>query len=194
MRIYIVHRWDGSPTADWYPWLKKELEKKGWAVIVPAMPNPAEPEIDAWVNHLKKVVENPDIQTFFIGHSIGCQTIMRYLATLPSQTQIGGIMFVAGWLTLRRLETQEEKDLAAAWLNTPIDFQKVREKTKRVVAFFSTNDPYVPSKENAELFKKNFGAKIIIEKNKGHYTAREGYDQLMKELPLPHKCRLPRKR
>ena len=179
MRLYIIHRWDGSPTADWYQWLKKELEQKGWEVHIPAMPNPAKPEIDAWINHLKKVVEKPDANTFFIGHSIGCQTIMRYLSALPKQTKIGGILFVAGWLTLQHLETEEEKNLAESWLTTSIDFQKVKEKFNNIVAVFSTNDPYVPLKENVALFKKHLNVRIIIEEKKGHYNKKR-YPEFLK--------------
>lgn len=180
MRLYLVHRWDGHPHADWYPWLKEELEKKGWKVIILAMPDPAEPNRDVWVNHLEKIVSHPDQDTYFIGHSIGCQTIIRYLATLPKNVHIGGILLVAGWLTLN-IETEEEKRIAQPWLEAPIDFQKVKEKTKNIIAFFSTDDPFVPLKENTTLFKKNLGAKIIIEKNQGHYNNKK-YPQFLKEI------------
>src|SRR3989344_3577618 len=78
-RVFIVHGWDFNPEVNWYPWLKKELEKKGFKVIVPEMPNTSEPKINAWVSYLKKVVGKLDEETYFIGHSIGCQTIMRFL-------------------------------------------------------------------------------------------------------------------
>lgn len=31
-RIFIIHRWLGTPNSDWYPWAKEELEKKGFEV------------------------------------------------------------------------------------------------------------------------------------------------------------------
>lgn len=131
MKAIIVHRWDGTPKSDWYPWLKMQLTKRGWEVIVPAMPNTSKPEIKAWVKRLQEVVGKPDVETFFIGHSIGCQTIMRYLATLPKEAKVGGVIFVAGWFTLRGLESKEMEAIAKPWLKTPIDFAKVKEKTKK---------------------------------------------------------------
>lgn len=29
-RVFIVHGWDGKPSGAWLPWLKKELEAKGF--------------------------------------------------------------------------------------------------------------------------------------------------------------------
>ncbi len=79
MKVILVHRWEGTPRSDWYPWLKKELEKKGFTVIIPNMPNTSKPKINAWVSYLKKIVGTLDEETYFIGHSIGCQAIMRLL-------------------------------------------------------------------------------------------------------------------
>ena len=53
-RVFIVHGWDFNPKMNWYPWLKKELERKGFDVMVPEMPNTSEPEINAWGFSSKK--------------------------------------------------------------------------------------------------------------------------------------------
>jgi len=39
------------------------------------MPEPADPEIEAWVSHHSKIVGDIDENTYFAGHSIGCQTV-----------------------------------------------------------------------------------------------------------------------
>lgn len=93
-RVFIVHCWDGKPNTRWYPWLKKELEKKGFEAYVPAMPNTQHPRMNAWVNHLKKVVGTPDKNCYFVGHSVGCIAILRYLET--TNTKVGGVVMVAG--------------------------------------------------------------------------------------------------
>src|SRR6185295_9549429 len=108
--IYLVHRWDSSPEKDWLPWVKTAFEKKGYTVIAPLMPHPEKPEIEAWVSHLSSLVSIVDEETYFIGHSIGCQAIMRYLETI--NTKIGGAIFVAGWLNLKNLEDAESETIA----------------------------------------------------------------------------------
>lgn len=178
-RMFIIHRWDGTPNSDWYPWLKRELEKKGFEAIVPEMPNTAEPKIDSWVAHLKKVVGKLNEDTYFIGHSIGCQTIMRYLEEENYNGKIAGLIFVAGWFKLGNLENEEVKAIAKPWINTPIDFNKVKQKTNKIAVLLSSNDPYGFVNENKKIFEEKLNAKVIIEKNKGHFTE----DDNVLELP-----------
>ena len=178
-RVFMIHGWEGSPDNCWFPWLKKELESRGFQVYTPEMPDSEEPKIEPWVSTLSKIVESPDSETYFIGHSIGCQTIMRYLQILPESTKVGGVIFVAGFFNLPNLETQEEKDIAKPWLKTRIDTDKIKTLTDNIVAIFSDDDPDVPL-DDSELFKERLGAKIIIEHNKGHFSD----DANVTELPI----------
>lgn len=61
------------------------------------MPDTANPKIKEWVSELEKQVSELDENTYFVGYSIGCQTIMRYLENKETR-KIGGILFVAPWL------------------------------------------------------------------------------------------------
>lgn len=65
-RLFIIHGWNFDPKMHWYPWIKKEFEKKGFKVEVPVMPNTSKPEINAWVSHLKKIVGELNEDTYFI--------------------------------------------------------------------------------------------------------------------------------
>jgi hypothetical protein len=179
-RVFIIHGWGGYPKEGWFPWLKKELEKKGFKVEVPAMPETAYPKINAWVSHLKKIVGAADEETFFVGHSIGCQTILRYLETIKSK-KIGGAVLVAGWvhLTAAALETEEEKKIAKPWLETPIGWNEI--KKHRFAAIFSDNDPLIPLSDS-KIFKSKLGAKIIIEKNKKHFSGSDNITELKSAL------------
>ncbi len=180
-RAFIIHGWDGYPEEGWFPWLKQELEKIGFQVQVPAMPESAEPKIEVWVSHLTKAVGNVDENTFFVGHSIGCQTILRYLESLPADKKVGGAVFVAGWFTLMNLKTDEEKEVAKPWLETPINFEKVKQHTKKFFAIFSDNDDVVPL-ENKEKFEQKLEAKTIMENNKGHFSGGDGITELVSAL------------
>lgn len=181
-RVFIVHGWGGNPEESWFPWLKKELEAKGFEVFVPELPNPAHPRIDAWVTKLAEVVSTPDEKTYLVGHSMGCQTIARYLERLSDGQKIGGAVFVAGFFKrLTNLEdTVDERETEKHWMDTPLDFGKVASHLPKSVAIFSDNDPWVPL-DNQDDFRDKLGSEIIVEHKKGHFSG--GDDQIF-ELPI----------
>ncbi|MFH1972575.1 MAG: alpha/beta fold hydrolase [archaeon] len=179
-RVFLIHGWDGNPNNHWFPWLKKELKSKGFEVITPAMPNKSKPKIETWVPYLAEQVGKLDKDTYFIGHSIGCQTILRYLER--TKGKCGGCIFVAGFFTLNLdEETEDDKAIAKPWLETPINFTKVKEKTNNFFAIFSDDDEVVPT-NNAKMFKKNIGAKTLIVKNRGHFTMETDINKIPEVL------------
>ena len=175
-RVFIVHGWDGYPKEGWFPWLKKELEIRGFEVTIPAMPDSAKPKIEKWVPYLAEVVGKADKKTFFVGHSIGCQTILRYLETVNER--VGGAVFVAGWFNLSDMETEEEKSIGKPWLETPINFKKVKNTTDKFMAIFSKDDPVVPFEENKKLFRERLNSQIITEDGKKHFSGSDGITEL----------------
>lgn len=186
-RVFIIHGWDGYPEEGWFPWLKKELEKKEFEVIVPQMQHAANPRIYNWVSKISSIVKSPDKNTYFVGHSIGCQAIARYLEGLPQGTKIGGAVFVAGFFK-RLTGLEEDPDVQKTdrhWLTTPIDFKKVKSKIKKSIAIFSDNDPWVPL-DNQDDFREKLGSKIIIEHNMGHFSASDYFkeEEKVKKLPV----------
>jgi hypothetical protein len=182
-KVIIVHRWEGSAEADWYPWLKNELEKKGYKVNVLEMPNPETPVIEEWVGYLKDSIGEVDENTVLIGHSVGCQTILRFLEQANDEVKVGKVLLVAPWLNLVNLSGPEEEEIAKPWLETPIDFQKVKDKSDKFIAWFSDNDPWVPASD-AKLFESKLGANVFIEKSEGHFTEEDSVVELPELLEV----------
>ena len=181
-RVFLIHGWGGDPQEGWFPWMKKELEKRGFKVTVPQMPDAGHPKISTWVNYLKKIVNKPDEETYFVGHSIGCQTILRYLEKMPQKTKIGGAVLVAGFIKLNVAQIEKEEPgsykIAKPWLETPINWARIKAHTKKFIAIFSDNDPYVSEAINIKAFKSELGAEIIVEHDKGHFSGDNGIDEL----------------
>ncbi len=171
-RVFILHGWRGNPHEPWFVWIKKELEKRKFKVIIPKMPHPATPTIHDWVPFLKNKVGKVNKNTYFIGHSVGCQTVLRYLKTLKNNEKIGGCVFVAPWMHLDEKTIEEEGEesvkIARPWTKSSINFNKVKRHANKFIAIFSDNDPFVPL-DNINIFKNKLKAKIIVEHNKGHF-------------------------
>lgn len=176
-KVIMIHGWEGYPEEGWRPWLKKELEQRGFEVIIPAMPDTATPTMEKWVPFLTQIVGNPDEQTYFIGHSLGCITILRYLETLKDNQLIGGSILVAGFGN--DLEYEGYKGELSSFFKTPVDWEKVKKHCKKFVAIHSSDDPWVPIKHN-KLFQDNLGAKSIIQENMKHFSGDDG----IMELPI----------
>lgn len=162
MKAIIIHGWGGSPLINWMPWLAKELRAKGIKVETPSMPNTEAPEIQHWVEKLASVI-GEDENTVLIGHSIGCQTIMRYLANVDKKVK--GVLFVAGWFTLNDIHDPQETEIARPWVETKFDIDTFKQNAGKIISIFSDDDPYV-SEENWKRFEE-FG-NIIVLNGKGH--------------------------
>lgn len=178
-RVFIIHGWEGYPEEGWFPWLKKELEAKRFEVFVPQLPGARSPRINNWVLKLAEVVGTADKNIYFVGHSMGCQTIARYLETLPKGVKVGGAVFVAGFFKrLTKLEDDSDTQKTYKhWLNAPIDFEKVKSHLPKSIAIFSDNDPYVPF-DNQDDFLNKLGSEIIIKQKMGHFSGRDGINEL----------------
>lgn len=173
-RIFIVHGWDGGSDKDWMPWVTAELKKLGHEVHCLDFPRTENPTIGDWVPFLSNAVGVPDKNTYFIGHSIGCQTIMRYLETID--VKIGGVFFVAGWFDLENLEDAEAEEVARPWLEIPIDTGRVKHNTEFSITILGDNDQWVPYKTTKKKFEDLLGSEIITVPNGGHITSDEGFD------------------
>lgn len=177
-RVAIVHGWDGTPEEGWFPWLKKELEARGFKVIVPQLPDAGSPRIQTWVPALAAAVGIPDEETYFVGHSMGCQTIARYLESLPESAVVGGVVYVAGFFKrLTNLEGPNEEAITVPWLQTPLDLTKVKTRAPRSIAIFSDDDPFVPL-DNQNDFRDRLHSEIIVEHGKNHFNESSGFLEL----------------
>lgn len=172
-KVYLIHGWDGFPTNHWFPWLKKELEKLNFKVESLKMPNSKRPKLNEWLEHLNKSIE-PSKDTYLVGHSLSCITIVRYLESLPKNKKIDDCVFVArfSFLDIEEIKEFYKKDF---------DLNKIKEHCNKFVNIYSDNDEDVPIKQS-EYFADLLEAKKILEKGKGHFCLEEGVDTLPNAL------------
>ncbi len=165
--IYLIHCWGGNQNSDWYPWLKKELSKHNLNLNILEMPNTDSPNPKEWIPYIQKNV-NPN-NAVFIGHSVGCQAILRYLAILNKNIKVKACILVAGWTKLKPIVYEQEGalDIAKPWL-TPIDWNKAKTHCDNFIYIYSNNDPYVYESDSL-IFKDKLKAKLILIKNKFHF-------------------------
>lgn len=177
-RVFIIHGWDGYPDEAWMKWIQGELMKRDFEVIAPQMPNAGEPKMEEWIPFVANLVGEPDENTYFIGHSMGTQTIMRYLESIYPQ-KVGGVVLVAGFFDLINLEDEESEVIAKPWIETSIDLEKVREIGGRIRVLLSDDDEWVELDKNKKIFEEKLGAEVIVKEKMGHFTDNMDLPELL---------------
>jgi predicted alpha/beta hydrolase family esterase len=177
-RLVIVHRWGGSPEADWYPWLVDELRALDpppfEEIEVPAMPEPDRPDPAAWVPELVARLAERDAtlaETVLVGHSVGCQAVVRALATLPGDRAVRGVLLVAPWFWL---DEDAQDETSALWEEAAFDECAARRAAGRAVVLLSDNDPFTSDwRANAAAWEKRLGVEVVVEPGGGHFNEAE---------------------
>lgn len=173
-QVIIIHGWGGNPNINWFPWLKFELEKSGVEVSALSMPNSENPIQEEWVNYIDQNVSNPDKNIVFVGHSLGCIAILRYLENLSEETKIAGIVLVSGFA---EPIGYAEPD---SFCETPVNFKKIKSIiSSKSFVIHSDNDAYISNEIGSNL-QKNLGSEFIVIHNGGHLTGDDGF----REFPL----------
>lgn len=80
----ILHGWQGSQGPHWQRWLAPELERAGWTVRFPALPDPMTPALGAWratlADELAALAAGPPGERVVICHSLGCILWLHHVA------------------------------------------------------------------------------------------------------------------
>lgn len=176
--IFIIHGAYGHPGENWFPWLKKELEKLGCKVFMPKFPTPEGQNLENWLEVMKNYGQNIDKNTIFVGHSIGC----AFILSLLEETQAKAAFLVSAFAGF--LGNPQFDELNKTFVDRPFDWKQIKKNCKKLRLFHSDNDPYVPL-EKAEEIAKNLGVKVLVVKGAGHFNEKAGYlefDSLLNKI------------
>ena len=159
-KALILHSWYGNPEGDWYPWLKTELENRGYQVFIPILPTMDTdlPDMDLQIKAIKETLM-VDQETLIIGHSLGSVLALRLAEIMP----VGKLILVACW-DFNDLTSGHE----SYWSNL-INHQKIKSNVKEIVCISSDNDPYITGLQSEEMSKR-FNEKYILIKGAGHFS------------------------
>jgi len=157
-RLFIIHGWEADPNCNWFPWLKREASKVGFEVFVPAMPNTEHPVRAEWIAYLKELVGAVDENTYFVGHSLGVITILKFLEQIPAGQKAAMAILAAGFsesLGVPELES---------FTDAPLDYKKVKASAEKIIIYQSDNDPFIPL-ASAVKMQNEFNSDLRIIKN-----------------------------
>ncbi len=167
--VFIFHGYGADPGANWFPWLKEQLEVKGYKVFVPAFPDTNMPNRDKWLKHFEKYKDHVNEDTIFVGHSLGAPFLLNVLETLDKPVKAS--FLVAGFVGPL---SPAFEPFVGSIANRDFNWDKIKKNCKKFVIFSSDNDPYVPLDKARELNQK-LPSELIIIKGAEHLNAGSGY-------------------
>lgn len=171
--ILILHGAGNNSQGNWFPWLKNSLEEKGYKVWSPNLPNSDTPILRDW---LDIIFSNKDWEfneeSIIVGHSSGATLILRILENLPKDIKIDKAILVAGFVDKGSLPQfyQYKVDL----LNTPFDWDKIKNSCNNFYFIASDNDPYDCGLRHSKKMQEKLGGKLILKKGEGHFNLEVG--------------------
>lgn len=172
----ILHGTANNLQGNWFPWLKTELEKRGWKVWAPDLPQADRPNTKRYNQF---ILNNKDWQfdqeTVIIAHSSGGAAALGLLQHLPKRVRIDTCVLVGAFG--KNLGWKEVEGLFVE----PVDFSEIKQRARRFILIYSDNDPYVPL-EHGRWLVQQLNAKLIIKPGQGHFNLETGPEY--KQFPL----------
>jgi len=164
----ILHGIKGSSGENWFPWLKGELEQKGWKVILPDLPGTNHPSRKKWLTTVKNLLRDVDFSSLsIIGHSLGVTTALDLIETEGKKVNI--LVSASGFARDYHAELNSyflrEKE---------VDLSRVKKLIEKPIVIYGDDDPYVPQEE-LQYLADRLGVKPKILEKGGHLNKRSGY-------------------
>jgi uncharacterized protein len=154
---------------NWFPYVKKELEKLGISVIAKNMPDPDLARKEYWIPFIEKEIMR-EKSAILIGHSSGAVAILRYL---ENHKALGAVIVGACYTHLG-----DEKEKLSGYYDGKWNWKEIKGNAKWIVQFASTNDPYIPIEE-ARYIRDKIDSEYHEYDDQGHFGADTG----KKEFP-----------
>jgi len=150
----LLHGFTGSPDANFFPWLKQELERRGHKVQAPQLPNTDNPTVPEQVEYVLKNISF-DENTILLGHSLGAPVALKAVEALSKPIQ--KLILAAGFI---EPHFEDHDRPFADTFDWKFNAERIRANTKEIVFLRASNDSAVPH-EAAENMRHVFGGVII---------------------------------
>ncbi|KKP37331.1 MAG: hypothetical protein UR27_C0007G0080 [Candidatus Peregrinibacteria bacterium GW2011_GWA2_33_10] len=172
--IFLIHGVAGYPEENWFPYIKKELEKLNNNVIIPQFPTPQDQTLTKWLEIITKYKKFITPETVFVGHSLGVAFILNLIEKHP----IKAAFFVAGFVG--KTGNQFDPSMKTFTMKN-FNWTQIKKNCQKFTLFHSNNDPYVPRKKAEEL-AIYLNTNITLIKGAGHFNKASGYETFEKLL------------
>ena len=136
-KYVLLHGFESRPDRPRFQFWKKELEKQGHEVIIPALPNPDNPSEEEQVKTALAAAEY-DGNTVLFGHSLGAVVAMKVLE--KSKNPIARLVLAGGFVDRNFKDRPRNFDKRFSW---KFDGEKIRKNAGSITILHDTEDPAI---------------------------------------------------
>ena len=175
----LIHGSFGNPYVNWFPYLRKEIEKKNLEVYTPDFPTGVGfQNYENWSNLLKAYLEAQILteNTIIFAHSIAPVFICKFL--VEHKIKVKRLVFICGFNNYYGINKEYDTVNKSMYFDNLSDIKKYCDD---IVCFYTDNDPYVKyevEKQFADSLTEN---QIMISKG-GHLNSESGYSEFSQLL------------
>lgn len=164
-RAVILHAMEQNSQGHWYPWLKLQLETRGYQVWTPNLPNPDFPNTQQTTEFLLANKDWDFSDNIIIGHSSGAVEVLYLLQSLPKNIKVKEAVIISSFdRPVPGMEGQH-KDV----FTEPLDFEEIKASANRFTFIHGADDPWCPV-EGARNLVEATGGELILVENGGHFS------------------------
>ncbi len=178
--IMLIHGFNGIPKI--FIYFKKQLEEKGYNVIIPEFPTRTDITIDSFFEIFDKYKNYFNNELIVIAHSIGNAMFIKYIS--KNNFNVNLYISLAGFA--KSFVTEGREDLNKVIKQRRISIEE-KEKfinlVKNRYSIYSNNDHIVPF-ETLKEFSKFINSKDILIEGIGHMGKKSGLEELPQAIKI----------
>lgn len=187
--VFIFPGTGATEKDSWIPWLKQELEERGYSVYVPTLPHPKTFFVKAVLKRLFPGIKNQTYKdclqvlekyykdkinkdSIFVGHSLGGLFLLKVLENL--EKPVAKAIFVAAAVGVRPIKYyNNDYDFIGGF---HFDWHRIRKSCKSIYVLHSNTDRTV-SFGNGKKLAKGLNTDLIKIPNGGHLNKSSGFGE-----------------
>ncbi|BDI34028.1 hypothetical protein CCAX7_60790 [Capsulimonas corticalis] len=177
----VLHGWGGNKPEHWQEHLVLGLKNAGADVRYPTLPDPKNPDLDAWMTALHAVLDEipADSALTVLAHSLGAILWIHHAAmseTLSHGPQAARVLLVAPPYVIREIPPLDAPPGAANFFPPPLSKAGIATIGKETVIIASDTDDYATFDQTSAYAG---GLDVPIEKlsGAGHISPYYGYGE-----------------
>lgn len=170
-KAVILHGTSSSPDSAWKPWLKAELEKRGYTVWAPLLPDNDRPNRFTYDEFFRN--SGWDFtDNLIIGHSSGATAVLNLLSS-DWAPHIKTAVLIATHLNDKLLQDVDWYEPEMFTDNFPpegFNFEKIKTKSDSFYLFHGSADALCDPKDAENLSRELEGSFVLID-GAGHFSS-----------------------